>query len=400
MRMFALITALAVALAACSRPYEDPIIAAGDSQSTPKSFPGIEKYLSDADAEGTTLKVIWTHGMCTHHMDWAQSRVRLLNKVLGGQYVFDIEPESPDHVQLAEATVIPNANKAFLVDYLIWSPMTVPYKRPLANDGWVEHPGDVNTYAYDRAELNSNLKTALLDDCLADAVVYTGEYGDKIKREMEGALCVALGGKNDPDHPCDIDTKIPANNGPVVIVTESLGSKILFDAVRRIWNKAVKGTAARDVLAGRLSHVKAVFMMSNQIPLLDLGGHIPQPISPGSSGKSMKSMDEFGSVMHEAMDTMMASNHLAPPAPPIVAFSDPNDLMSYPLRTNTLGGEGANVVNVIVSNVDTYLGFVERPDYAHCGYAWNTKVVGMFFKGYEVGKPVPSVEGVDFGKCF
>jgi hypothetical protein len=55
----------------------------------------------------------------------------------------------------------------------------------------------------------------------------------------------------------------------------------------------------------------------------------------------------------------------------IVAFTDPNDLLSYRLTPEAVGNDGVQMANVIVSNAPTYLGFLERPDTAHCGYAGN-----------------------------
>ncbi len=57
----------------------------------------------------------------------------------------------------------------------------------------------------------------------------------------------------------------------------------------------------------------------------------------------------------------------------VVAFSDPNDLLSYRVAPSHLAGSLRvfRIVNVIVSNDTTCFNDVERPGKAHCGYARN-----------------------------
>ena len=72
----------------------------------------------------------------------------------------------------------------------------------------------------------------------------------------------------------------------------------------------------------------------------------------------------------------------------VVAFTDPNDLLSYRLDPALLNMEHVKVANVIVSNAPTLFGFVSRPDHAHCGYKWNPHVIGTIANGYD-GTAVP-----------
>jgi len=85
----------------------------------------------------------------------------------------------------------------------------------------------------------------------------------------------------------------------------------------------------------------------------------------------------------------------------VVAFSDPNDLLSYRITAAHLAEHFRDfrVVNVMVSNDTTYFGYVERPDTARCGYAWNSHVYGMLARGYQAGKAFPSVSDLMGGSC-
>ena len=75
--------------------------------------------------------------------------------------------------------------------------------------------------------------------------------------------------------------------------------------------------------------------------------------------------------------------------PTVVAFTDPNDLLSYRLIPSVLDVARARLINVIGSNETTWLGFLERPDTAHCGYTWNATVIGLIAHGHQVGQPLP-----------
>jgi hypothetical protein len=84
-----------------------------------------------------------------------------------------------------------------------------------------------------------------------------------------------------------------------------------------------------------------------------------------------------------------------------VAFSDPNDLLSYRIVPKHLAkyDEHFRLINVIVSNDSTYMGFVERPDTAHCGYFWNPHVLDMLARGYRPGQVLPELPDVTVGSC-
>ena len=57
----------------------------------------------------------------------------------------------------------------------------------------------------------------------------------------------------------------------------------------------------------------------------------------------------------------------------VIAFTDPNDLLSYILVPSPWA-KSYDVVDVVVSNTSTYFGLVEMPTTAHLGYRENTTV--------------------------
>lgn len=80
--------------------------------------------------------------------------------------------------------------------------MTRHFKRTLDFDA----PGSdrATSFAYQRASLNGALKTELVNDCLSDAVVYSGQHGDPIRAAMKLAVCHELGGTLVAGQPCDL----------------------------------------------------------------------------------------------------------------------------------------------------------------------------------------------------
>ena len=86
----------------------------------------------------------------------------------------------------------------------------------------------------------------------------------------------------------------------------------------------------------------------------------------------------------------------------IIAFTDPNDLLSYRLPTGFMGTAKSkdttteiklDLINVIVSNAPTYsVPFfpkleVELPNKAHCDYDTNPDVIALMIAGNDVNGP-------------
>ena len=65
------------------------------------------------------------------------------------------------------------------------------------------------------------------------------------------------------------------------------------------------------------------------------------------------------------------------PAITLVAFTDPNDLLSYRLQPSRYRTPDTAVADVLVSNATTYLGLFARPDEAHTDYRTNAAVASL-----------------------
>ena len=139
-------------------------------------------------------------------------------------------------------------------------------------------------------------------------------------------------------------------------------------------------------------------MLSNQVPLLDSAGSVAvnDALEGAPPNIQTSAGDMFGLLSRARGLALPASGPMT-----VVAFSDPNDLLSYRIIPARLGEDMKEfrVINVLVSNDTTYFGYVERPDTAHCGYPWNPYVFGMLARGYQAGKALPSVAGMSGGTC-
>jgi hypothetical protein len=366
----------AAILAGCTTPYAVPVIEEGLSGTPPPSFEGVADMLAQGDT-----RVIWIHGMCDHDVTWAENRQRLLLEALDAERAADTSPAALAAAGAADGYIWPFEAKrnghTLFSRFLIWSPMTRTYKDRLIYDNSDSEtkPDEAGAFPYERASLNRSLKKTLLNRCLIDAVAYAGPNGDGIRQWVEKAVCEALGGSF--DRKCDIP---PAGVPPrTVLVAESLGSKLLFDALRKIW----RGNSG-PAMAAQLASVQQVYLLANQIPLLDAAD-----LDLDAVQKRQASSIESGlSALADAHDRARRLRISSVPDLQVIAFTDPNDLLSYRLSKEILREQRVQVVNVIVSNAPTYFGFVEMPDAAHCGYKWNLHVFGTLVHGYEGGRVI------------
>jgi hypothetical protein len=141
-------------------------------------------------------------------------------------------------------------------------------------------------------------------------------------------------------------------------------------------------------------------MAANQIPILDTAdARRPSVLASRTGGllsAETSSVDALANVLSEARRSQLRTRAAPSAELQIVAFTDPNDLLSYRLTPAAVGNTDVRVANVIVSNAPTYFGLLERPDTAHCGYAGNPYVLGTIVNGYrgEVTKsPITPPEG-------
>ena len=185
--------------------------------------------------------------------------------------------------------------------------------------------------------MNGALKTNLINDCLSDAVVDAGQHGDPIRAAMKLAVCRELGGTPVAGQPCDFTGA--ELDRPIAVITESLGSKILFDAARATYEEVGQAAGARAAMTQRFASVQMIYLMANQIPLLDIASPLPTQLEADAQEGGAPHSSSLGhmiGVMHGARTAMPSERLAAMATPTVVAFTDPNDLLSYRLIPSVL----------------------------------------------------------------
>lgn len=371
---------LAILLTACSMPYKSPIVVAKPGEQA--TFPG----LVDALRKDRLLDLILIHGMCTHDAEWARSAVVSVYSSLGGKSEdVKLEPSlvAGTGITLYQQTLSAHAGE-LRVNAILWSPLTTPLKRQLCYDQTEKSAtclasGQTSGYEYKRARLNQSLKDTILDDCLVDAMIYQGRSRDEINGQMQKAILQAVATSGASNRSADTVTAAAAAPAtvPLAIITESLGSKVGFDAIYKLV------TSEQTAAAGTrtLDRITQIFMGANQMPILALADLNLDGTSVRAAQPAAYPQDPIGVLMQ--MRRQGGPGRLASPLPSVVAFTDPNDLLSYILVPSPHAlNAGYSVIDVIVSNDKSYLGLVELPTTAHLGYRTNEAVRSLIACGH------------------
>lgn len=182
-----------------------------------------------------------------------------------------------------------------------------------------------------RLARNRDYKNSLITYGLSDAAMYIGPAGKLLRDAVRGGLCAVVNdatgqtrtfadiwSSSEKEAIRDVEVQslceingTAKDSGRLVVMAESLGSRIVFDVLTRMRQESrPDGIGSWDsLLTGKLSQISGteleVYLMANQIPLIATGAVSPDfvPSTPNPGGKSLK----------------------------FVAFSEINDLLTYEL---------------------------------------------------------------------
>ena len=366
-----------------------------------RAFPGIEPVLAEQDAlppigamgpERPQLKVLYVHGIGTHEPQHSLALIENLQRSLGldvraprSKRIALVSPLFPGET-VGELNVWRLTNQARsrdLVFYeLTWSSINQPAKEALAFDRQ-------QVFAIRRAGLNQRVRE-FINDALPDPLAYTGVFRERIVASVGQSLCwiasttwsdlpeetagVACGGSM-----LGYGTRL--DDDKIIFITHSLGSRITIDALQRLLaeTQASGRPEVRKVAYDLRQSEIQVFMLSNQLPLIEVG-QAPQAVTnaaPLYCGPGAPKREE----------RWFAATH-------VIAFTDPNDLLSYPIPESwaekyldsRLCADITNVtINIASVNSLFGLGEVANPLAAHSGYGADERVGGLIAKG--AGQP-------------
>lgn len=350
-------------LGACTTPYSPPVAVRGSAP-----FLGLAEIVHRAG--GDPVDVLYVHGMCSHSEADVFGTIEALAKAIDARIAApatQLRAATVPDTDIQLITLRTNIGVAQLrFAALRWSPLTLPLKRQLDFD-LTAPPTDCATADEckpQRARLNGAMKNGLLNDCLADAVIYEGDSRSAMRGQMKLAIAHAAGRL--------LATPVEPRRS-LVLITHSLGSKLVFDALA---DMAAQGPASAEArIAAQLrAQLDQIFMVSNQLPLLGLANQII-PV-PGRSA-SASAVDPARDSLAQFLPLWRAARASKDARTPItvVALSDPNDLLSYSLRASRYASHEVPIADVLVSNKATILGLLQRPDTTHTGYLANPEVI-------------------------
>jgi hypothetical protein len=348
--------------------------------------------IGEAGPDRPILKVIMVHGVGTHVPGYSARLSANLAQALGLRVIapepkgFPIEAPSFPGEALGELNVTRHTNEArdreMLFYELTWSPISQPAKDAYAFD-------DTAVYASKRASLNNAFKQ-FVNDVAADPLVYTGTGRERIQAAVGQTLCWAISadwqGLPDSQQICTPDNPDFAsrlNQDEFAFITHSLGSRITLDGLARL-SQVFKQEAARHpqiqplAQAFRERDVK-VFMLANQLPLLQSGLE-PAAVRDAVPAYCRPEGAHYADRLFEETD--------------LIAFSDPNDLLSYPIPDrfvrdyvdSRLCPKQVNVtINVAPVTDLVGLGEFANPLAAHVEYENDDRVIDLITRG--IGQP-------------
>lgn len=373
-----------VAVVGCSTPYKPPVTIRGSAE-----FDGLLALA--AHQQGRPLDIVMAHGMCTHHADWAARSVNAMMQALGSSQARlpEHQPDAPTvpgtDIQLVRADV-EGGGQRFRISALVWSTLTSKLKQRLDYDRTGDRPTDCAKDPVckpQRARVNAKVKDTLVNDCFADALIYQGAGKDEIRRQVKIALMHATDPGDfkarlamQPEEALVAATRASAAAvGSLAVISDSLGSKVFFDALHEL--SANKAAGLANLAAERTrQRIGLVFMRANQLPLLSL------------ADSDRNGTDPIRSLSQTPREVLGAPGFRRT----VVAFSDPNDLLSYPLTGSSYQGpdwKDLKIADVLVSNARTWFGLIEHPWAAHTDYDINPDVTRLMLQG-SPGRPPPA----------
>jgi hypothetical protein len=329
-----------------------------------RSYPGLQERLNEAVADNATLHIVTVHGIGDHLPGYSTNFADRVALELGLSKQGTSKPKP-----LVSKAGFTNwlweygyseGNKRMIIHEVTWSPTTSGIKTAAFEKDMTLNPH--------RVLLNKSLKVTLLDRSLSDAVLYLNpEFRDAMQEPILQTI-QQVSSQTD-------------SNDCIVIVTHSLGSKMTFD------------TAIKYEERPEIQHFEErttdILMLANQLPLLHLGTATNMMAEIGG-GRPQTAIKKFLSHSQQHKQKRVKAGH--PPAHEttvhIVAATDPNDLLSYPLSDSDVVPDDGNTNNVVsLSNIYSHNAWVipfllENPESAHDNYYYNKWLIKKLVRGY------------------
>ncbi|MDD3288846.1 MAG: hypothetical protein PHX43_07590 [Alphaproteobacteria bacterium] len=358
------------------------------------SFGGIRQSLDSQSAENPkTTKVLMVHGISSHLPGYSNRFQKKLYENLGLTMTDatiktiqldsnrvqwkDGETHTLGTLRITRHTDAENRRQLIFYE-LTWSPITAQQKQTLEEDS-------INNDGLLRANLNGSLKE-FLNSTVPDLLIYSGNGYGKITASVAQSACWMIADDWDglPEsgaHQCEKWARSSFSSlarDDHFFVTHSLGSRITIDTIQNF--ASLNGKKHHDPNLHSVGKVVSdkeftVFMMANQLPLLQMGRDAP---TISEAEKTYCAIDGEKSD-ERAMRKMN-----------IIAFSDPNDILSYPLPIDFAAKKIDSRICPSVTNISLNIANEKNlfdavsfanPLTAHSGYMEDDRVIDLIANG-------------------
>jgi hypothetical protein len=296
-----------------------------------------------------------------------------------------VPPDAAAQLYTYAFGLTPDGKPKLIVSYLLWAPLTESIKCGLAAK---EKGTDMPS-----RQVFANFAKDFIDDKLADVVLYGGTYRESVMRpSVQAALCIVIDGKPSSDG------KTCQHGGyseRTVIITHRLGGYMMMDAI----DDELRGERAGAKSAARtlLENTQFIYMMANQLALLDLTTLEGYPRRLEAAPTEADVAERFArrwaaiKLRSPVRSTQAEIDGTPHTTRQIVAFSDPNDILSWRLKRYDLKlppseWKSVKLTNVYLSNAEFSVPLLfSDPATAHTGYFDNQTVIDMLVCGTDNG---------------
>jgi hypothetical protein len=371
------------------------------------SFNGIaELYKNSKGVKARdSLSVLIVHGIGVHPDDYSNRLQTGIATKLGMEEKndsfekFDILLNDYKIAKLIRRTFESKDNKKLYFVEMNWSYGTIPIKEHFLNidpnNKFIEK-GELEKH---RLKINSFGKS-MVNEKFSDAIIYSGNFKHSLQYAVSQAICWTLTKQDSTkanNYKCDFNQN--SSGDDIVLISASLGSAMVFDTVDHYKPELMPDevpdqkleifNARMSEFAGKTSHI---FMMANQLPLFELS-MLEEP--KGSNWPESYSKDQCDVTKDSETNTSIsefirkrnlfkANAKLQASQLQVVAFSDPNDLLTYEVTQRFKDScKSVNFVNATVTNAPSgYLFVLANPISAHVDFDKNNNFFDLVVNGH------------------
>lgn len=374
------------------------------------SFTGIAELYKDSvgNKARDSLSILIVHGIGVHPDDYSSQLQTGIAKRLGmaekteSYEKFDILLDDYKVAKLIRREFESKENKKLYFVEMNWSYGTTPIKEHFLNvdpNNKFLEKGDLQK---NRLKLNS-LGKRMVNEKFSDAIIYSGSFKTYLQYAVSQTICWTLTKQESTkanNFKCDFSHN--TSNNDIVLISASLGSAMVFDTVTKYQPTSLPGEKSlseeklkkfNDSMLEFAAKTSHIFMMANQLPLIGLT-ELGKPKGskwPANSNKDLCEVSKSGELKTGFTEFIRIRNTWikngnTPPQLQVVAFNDPNDLLTYEITQkfkDSCKCKNVNFVNATVTNASTgYFFVLANPISAHVDFDINDEFFDLVVNGY------------------